>query len=584
MIKELQLKNFKKFKDKTITLLPSGVSVLAGGNNSGKSSILHALAIWEFCKNYLINQKGNGSIYYGFKGAGIGISIDDFTPINIPALNYLWTNLKPKASYSLSIKCVWDNPSKADCFLEIGLALTQDRLFIKQLSSNLVANDYVPVIAYIPPFAGITDKEQWYSPADRRKLIGRGLAGSVLRNTIIEMNNDLLKLKEEKKGNKKKLGKRDYEYIRATSPLEILNKVLAETFQSQIIPQNFDPAFHNYVRVDSVKGNYVNEKFTPHKSYNKRDIMVEGSGFLQWLSVYTFALNDSVDILLLDEPDAHLHCTLQTLLLDKLVEISQSNNKQVLMASHSTEIIKFISVKKLLEVNQKTVRYLTNENQKIALIAGLGSSYSPKINQLQTHKNLLFVENESDIDFLKSWASILGLSWPKNLVAWAVANKHSQRKHLFTHLAQEISGIESISLSDRDNDLYSTTSTNLIDNNLPNLSLNGSTLRYRKWRRWEIENYLICVPAIVRTANCSEQDVNTLLQTKFSITFPSTTYLQSDQVTSNKVLFELEGKEIIECIENEFKINKHEIAKSMASTEIPEDIKTLINEVISMCS
>lgn len=43
--------------------------------------------------------------------------------------------------------------------------------------------------------------------------------------------------------------------------------------------------------------------------------MVEGSGFLQWLSVYTLALNPSINVLLLDEPDAHLHTTLQDHLL-----------------------------------------------------------------------------------------------------------------------------------------------------------------------------------------------------------------------------------------------------------------------------
>lgn len=44
MLKELVLKNFKSFKEETIQLSPSGLTVLVGPNGSGKSSVLEALA------------------------------------------------------------------------------------------------------------------------------------------------------------------------------------------------------------------------------------------------------------------------------------------------------------------------------------------------------------------------------------------------------------------------------------------------------------------------------------------------------------------------------------------------------------
>lgn len=159
MIKEVQLRNFKKFRETDIPLKKNGVSIIAGGNNSGKSSILHALAIWEFSKLYLENEKGKDSLLSDFSGAGLGISFDDFTPINIPSLKYLWTNLHSGGGYSLKIRCIWDLPSKRDCHLEISLALTQERLYIKNSSSNLVDGDKIPTIAYLPPFAGISDRE-----------------------------------------------------------------------------------------------------------------------------------------------------------------------------------------------------------------------------------------------------------------------------------------------------------------------------------------------------------------------------------------------------------------------------------------
>ena len=66
--------------------------------------------------------------------------------------------------------------------------------------------------------------------------------------------------------------------------------------------------------------------------------MVEGSGFLQWLSVYALALNKDLDVLLLDEPDAHLHPVPQGHLTHKLAKLCE-NKKQVLLATHSTTIL-----------------------------------------------------------------------------------------------------------------------------------------------------------------------------------------------------------------------------------------------------
>lgn len=79
--------------------------------------------------------------------------------------------------------------------------------------------------------------------------------------------------------------------------------------------------------------------------------MTEGSGFLQWLSVYTYALNKDIDVLLLDEPDAHLHCSLQMLLVSKLQNFIEKNNKQILIATHSTEIIKNIPFNLIIPIS-----------------------------------------------------------------------------------------------------------------------------------------------------------------------------------------------------------------------------------------
>lgn len=580
MIKRVEIRNFKRFKNQDVNLLPNTLSLVVGGNNSGKSTILHALAVWEYCKTVLKYEKSPKSILKNFRGDGYGVNIDDFTPINIPSLKYLWTNLNPSNGYNLTIKCFWNISEKEERFLKIGLALTQERLFIKALESNINHGEKVPQIAYLPPFAGITDKEQWYPPAYRNKVIGQGLAGAILRNTIIELYDLNLKLREKKKGTKTRISNTDLKYIRENDAFEKLNKVLFETYKGILQPQDFNPEFHTNIKIDFVKGTITKNRFTRYPNYNKRDIMVEGSGFLQWLSVYAFAINPKIDILLLDEPDAHLHNSLQGKLIDKLNDISKTLNKQILIATHSTDVVKSLDHEIILHV-ENSINYLTKESQKIKVLSGLGTEFFPKINKLQRFKRVLFVENESDSDLLKSWCKKINFKWPENLVIWAFANNHKERKQLFLHLKDEIKGIKCISLEDRDNYLYENTKNDLSDST-PDLLEGQNEFKCRRWRRWEIENYLISPAAISRLINVDESEVHKYIQANFGIIIHKD-YLQTDKTQQIAPLFD-EGKPIIESICQNYKITKLQIANEMKDDEIFEDVKILVDQILSFCN
>ena len=60
-IQKIQIKNFKAFQDVTINL-NSDVNIFTGKNNSGKTTILEAVALWHECFNKLINQEGQTTI------------------------------------------------------------------------------------------------------------------------------------------------------------------------------------------------------------------------------------------------------------------------------------------------------------------------------------------------------------------------------------------------------------------------------------------------------------------------------------------------------------------------------------------
>ena len=588
MIKKVILNKFKRFNNKTIDLL-DGMTLVVGGNNSGKSTILHALAVWEFCKTVLVHEKSPRAIFHGFYGDGYGISIDDFTPINIPSFRYLWTNLKITSSYSLTIDCYWDDANCFEKHLKIGLALNQERLFIKNLESTIIEGDSVPHVAYLPTFAGIGSKEEWHSTALRNRYIGQGLAGAVLRNQIMQLYLTNEQFRKEHKNAKGRFPNSELKILRENDPYELLQQVILAIFKGELYPKDFNPDFHTHVRVNFRKGELVNKRFQPYSGYPERDIMVEGSGFLQWLSVYTFALSPDVDTLLLDEPDAHLHCSLQEELFSHLESIANKMNKQVLVATHSSEVIKTFDYSKILFIDGDSVQYMGAEDAKIRVLSGLGTEYFPKLSQIETAKRLLFVENQSDEVILKEFCRKYS-KWPENLAVWPLANKHTDRKVLFLYLKGQIPELRCLSLSDRDNGNYNDIKPDLSLRGMPDLR-EGGGLRYRTWRRWEMESYLFCKPAIVRLVMAKNPGITAIeansrfdsILNGLGLVYPSD-YRQSEKTMSNGRLFDFDAKEILNPICNTFGINKYEIAKEMHEDEVFEDVRTLIDEIISMCA
>ena len=547
---------------------------------------MHALAVWEFCKTFLVINKGKTALQNMEHIDGVGLNIDEFTPINIPDLKYLWRNLKPGSGYNLSIRCDWDTEDGTSKFLAISLALANDRLFVKTKDSNLNMDDKIPTIAYLPPFAGILDKEVWHYTAQRKKLIGQGLAGAVLRNTIIDMYITNQDKRKKLKGNRSKIKNSDLAELRKEDPYELLNKTLRDVFNCELFPEKFNPDFHQYVYVNVRKGKKDDDgKFKLFPNYKARDIMTEGSGFLQWLSVYTYALNEDIDVLLLDEPDAHLHCSLQMLLISKLQNFTEQKKKQILIATHSTEIIKNVPFNLIIDVNNKSCKYLTKPAQIVSILAGLGSEHCPMLDSIKRTRRVLFVENESDATILRNFADTLGIEWPNNITVWSTASKHDFRNHVIAFLKVEIKDLSAISLIDRDNSEYNTIGDKLQDKSMTDkeedIAGGGKKIyaRFRKWRRVEIENYLINCAVLARAAKISKEDVQEFFSRRALIIPDTDVMKQSDIQDRTAPFFNLSGKEYIELFCMGRNINKYDIVREFTKEEICDDIKTILLEI-----
>lgn len=593
-IKKVELKKFKKYKNSTIQLNDE-LSLLVGGNNSGKSSLLQAMATWQFCKTLLEIEKGRVSWTENATNQGVGLGIVDFTPMFIPSLSHLWTNLKSQKQteddgYTLKIKLFWDDSLKNEKFLEIGLSLANDRLFIKNTSSNLALqeiqnddgspnNENIPQIAYLPPFAGITDRESRLSPAMRNRLIGQGLSGGVIRNSIYDIHLENQNKRRRLKEGRNKIANKDLNLLRETDPWEILQKTLFDLFSLKLEVTPFNEQYHSYLKIECVAGVVNGYQFKKYKNFNARDIMVEGSGFLQWLSVYTLALSEEFNVILLDEPDAHLHTQLQKNLTERLEEITIKKGKQVLLATHSTELIRAYEPQKILALSNSRGKYLGSDNEKIGLLSGIGTIFSPKIHKLTEDKRLLIVEGVSDERFLKKIFKKLELTWPKNIVTWLWTGKSSERFQLYKQLKNEIPDLKAISMRDRDDDSDHSVGADLKDKSTNH---GDSDFLAMKWRRRHIENYFLDISAIARAAETSEEDIRNFFRDRHALAIP-------DSITSTDIaaaLKDAHGKEIFISGENSlkhnFSITRDEVLEHMNKDEICDDIKYFCHCLINL--
>jgi hypothetical protein len=586
MIYRLTLHRFKQFRDATFDLTPAGVTLVAGGNNSGKSSILHALAVWEFCRTALEMEKGPSVFLAGAARQGLGLGDEQFSPIEVPSLRHLWTNLNPQRAgepdgYTLKITCTWSVDGAEDVrFLEFGLSLANDRLFMKPTGSNLVAEDTIPRIAYLPPFAGITAREMRLPGAIRRRRIGEGLAGAVLRNLLLDMFDANQAERARLREGRTKISDADLRRLRATDPWELLQNTLRTTFSAELVIAPFSDEYHSYIQVEIVKGTVTGFQLKRHPNFKNRDLMVEGSGFLQWLSVYALAVNPTVDVLLLDEPDAHLHTSLQDHLVEELELLASRTGKQILIATHSSEILRQARPASIFEVRgTQGGRYLRQNEQKVPLLAGLGSDYAPRVDRARRTRRLLFIEGSSDAAILRDLAGKLQVPWPDTWVEWRSTAGHRERKHVFLALREEIPDLVAISLRDRDDEPLSTVAEDLTDLNAGELD----DFRCLKWRRRYIESYLIWPPALALASGLELDLIESWLRDNHGIAISAENFLPSD---APDALLDLRAKEILkegdEAIFGQLSVTARDVAQALEAEFIPQDIRTFLDELVRL--
>ena len=135
-----------------------------------------------------------------------------------------------------------------------------------------------------------------------------------------------------------------------------------------------------------------------------------GHGLQMWLQTMWFlARSKNSPTIILDEPDVYMHADLQR----KLIRLLRNRADQVVIATHSLEIMEEVEPQDVLIVNRnaKELIYASSIPAVQRVIDNIGGVHNLQLTRLWHSQRCLLLEGE-DIAFLKQVQNIL---FPKSL-------------------------------------------------------------------------------------------------------------------------------------------------------------------------
>ena len=573
MITELTLRNFKSVGEETYSF--TQFDLLVGRNNSGKSTVLQALAIWQFCVDEFRRSKRSGS-------KGIQVVLPNFTALPVPEFNLLWkdrtdrhwplVNGSKKQEYILiGIDVKWRQATGelASFGVELRYHSPQTIYAIpsggwQNFRTRERSGDF-PKIAYVPPFSGLEPTEKWLDEAPIRQQVGKGQPGSVLRNLLLRVC---------------PTPNRGAGLAAKSHPTPPNWKELAD-----IVKRWFSVAIHE-PGYDSAKDVYITVEY--RQNAKDFDIIAGGSGFHQTLTLLAFLYGYHPTTILLDEPDAHLHVNLQREILDYFKRKGLQTNTQFLIATHAEEFVRGVDAAQILSLLDQAPRRVQSSPEVLRAMAEVSNE---EIARLMASPYILYVEGESDERILRAWADPCGAQAAMDKVCFKPmggGDKESMKTRADEHYAalrHIIPDVSRLMLLDYD------------DRATFHPKPNNPTLV--EWKRKNIENYLLVPDAWSRAAlqfSEGELFVQPALQAiddffvEQNLTLPPGRTWRN--VTAN-VFSAVDGKRILFEDDNSLfqqlragtpsvQLIREQIAATMVAGEIHEDVHQFIGKLLSL--
>jgi ABC-type taurine transport system ATPase subunit len=453
MITGFHIENFKRLGSVDLEL--GNAVVFIGPNNSGKTSALQAMALWDAGWRRWSEKRGKGA-----PGTRPGVTINrrDLSSIPVPGAKLLWKDLHvndtktrdgkqrtDKVYITLTASGIHEDIPWT-CSLEFYFA-NEESFYcrLKEPESGILpdALRHHPVV-FLPPMSGLAEREHRKEPGEISVLIGEGQTAQVLRNLCWQLYS--------------KDGR------------ELWN----------VLVKKIDLLFH--IRLQPPV--YVSERSELTLTYKERsgielDLSSAGRGCQQVLLLLSYMLANPGAVMLLDEPDAHLEILRQRDVYNLLTDIAATHGSQIVAASHSEIVLQEAAERDVvIAFVGKPHRIDTRSRHQVK--KSLESIRMADYYLAEQKGWLLYLEGSTDLAILRRLAERLDHPAKEFLsdsvpVMYLGNNKPQEARDHFQGLREAKPDLVGIALFDR------------LDKELQT----GSRLVERTWSRREIENYLV---------------------------------------------------------------------------------------------
>jgi len=458
-IRAIRLERFRQFEDTTLEV--GDFNLLVGPNNCGKTTVLHAIRTFFLLMHGHVRFEGEppAAMYHRRFLSGA----EEVAPT--PDIRELW--YRQQAGKPLRITVTFEDGVAFSVVLrqQFGQIHVSAEELPTDLTAAKVAKYLGTQVAFIPGLVGVLVTEPYATRARRNALATQGRYSEIFRSSLQQLH--------------------------AKSP-DLLTKIngwLDGLFRVTVSKVAFDQEADEFVTVQYKQGGV------------EYDVVSSGSGLQQIIQMLTYLYLSQPRVLLIDEPDAHLHSKLQARLGELFRRVSADLDAQVFLSTHSLDLIDTFSTNDVLLVDatKRTISPIGKNADLISTLVDANVVDVSALSRLLASRRLVVVEDE-DLVVLKAFDNAVGspLYSPKSgcyvLPAKGVGNFRD-----IAHLGRILAGLtgtkfELAFLQDRDGmpDV-------IVESFLKSQTQDG--VGPQLLGRHEIESYLVEPELFVRAAN-----------------------------------------------------------------------------------
>lgn len=490
MLTHIRICNFKRFPIADFDL--GQAVVLIGPNNSGKTTALQALALWD------IGLRRWNEKYGGRKAPeerpGVTINRRDLSAIPIPNANLLWRDLRVRSiadrgtgqqkTQNIRIDITVDGVTEGrpwSCGLEFDFA-NEESFYCRPLrlrsgQALRMSNDDPPKrmpippeaaqtkMAFLPPMSGLADREFIKQAGEVGVLVGQGQTAQVLRNLCFQVYSGLASTSNGAP-TLKESGPRwgDKPEFTGAPEWKELTAHITRLFGVKLHPPQYIVERSELVMTYEEPGGTT------------LDLSSAGRGLHQTLLLLAYLYSNPQTVLLLDEPDAHLEVLRQRQTYQLLSEVAGKQGSQIIAASHSEIVLNEAAGRDTVIAFVGAPHRIDDRGSHV--LKALTDIGFDQYYQAEQTGWALYVEGSTDLAILQAFAAALDHPAAKALerpfVTYVGSNVPQKAREHFYGLREAKPDFVGIAIFDR------------LDKKLQE----GQPLLELMWQRREIENYL----------------------------------------------------------------------------------------------